>query len=465
MHHTKSPSSHNRSVSIIEDDDRIWKQALGDGHGYSDIITSRRRGGPVRAFTMEDVGLSPSIQAKKGGGFDSEPWGGVAGMRNIPLAAGTSPAIPINMGKFLQDEEENDSDYRERVASSYKEGAPSILAEMLRHQVVGELEDDEEELDDNFNDSQRNSVEDEDGYMMFDMDENIEEKEARAPSRNTFRSNSSSQHDGHSKSNRRSFNNGTSPTTSWSSLRSSSNGHELSAKGYLGWISGSCSKIGPREKNEDRFVAQSRLFPSPQQFEESKDSHIGGGEIDSCGYFAVYDGHNGFQAAEYLEKELHRRILSHAQFMQSTEQAIMESCIGIDRDFLEMCTRRRMYCGTTALGAFLIGSKLVAFNIGDSMAILCTAGVANEMNSSHKPGRQDEAERIANANGWITEERELFVGRLHRMDLKDPMAVDRAQNMNWVTIHRVCGEISVSRSIGKRLVLFNSRSPTHGGMV
>ena len=40
------------------------------------------------------------------------------------------------------------------------------------------------------------------------------------------------------------------------------------------------------------------------------------------------------------------------------------------------------------------------------------------------------------------------MGRLHRMDLNDPMAVDRAQNMNWTTIHRVCGEISVSRSIG-----------------
>jgi len=101
-----------------------------------------------------------------------------------------------------------------------------------------------------------------------------------------------------------------------------------------------------------------------------------------------------------------------------------------------------------SLGVFLIGSRIVSFNIGDSMAILCTAGVANEMTSAHKPGRQDEADRISRANGWISEERELFVGRLHRMDLKDPVAVDHAQNMNWVTIHRVCGEISVSRSIG-----------------
>lgn len=90
----------------------------------------------------------------------------------------------------------------------------------------------------------------------------------------------------------------------------------------------------------------------------------------------------------------------------------------------------------------------MVYNIGDSMAVMCTSGVACELSVSHKPGRADEERRIAEAGGWITEEKELFMGRLHRMDLNDPMAVDRAQNMNWVTIHRVCGEISVSRSIG-----------------
>jgi hypothetical protein len=91
----------------------------------------------------------------------------------------------------------------------------------------------------------------------------------------------------------------------------------------------------------------------------------------------------------------------------------------------------------------------VVFNIGDSVAVLSSKGNAIELSDSHKPGRPDESERIRMANGWITEERELFIGRLHRMDLNDPLAVDRAQNMNWTIIHRVCGEISVSRSIGE----------------
>ena len=48
----------------------------------------------------------------------------------------------------------------------------------------------------------------------------------------------------------------------------------------------------------------------------------------------------------------------------------------------------------------------------------------------------------------ITHHRELYMGRLHRMDLSLPIARDKAQQVSWTTIHRVCGEISVSRSIG-----------------
>ncbi len=40
------------------------------------------------------------------------------------------------------------------------------------------------------------------------------------------------------------------------------------------------------------------------------------------------------------------------------------------------CDAKRIYCGTTALGAFVIGSRLLVFNIGDCQAVLCSAGQA-----------------------------------------------------------------------------------------
>ena len=75
-------------------------------------------------------------------------------------------------------------------------------------------------------------------------------------------------------------------------------------------------------------------------------------------------------------------------------------------------------------------------------------GLSFDLMKPHTPGRPDEEERIKLARGWITEEKELYMGRLHRMDLSDPVIRDKAQKVSRVTIHRVCGELAVSRSIG-----------------
>jgi hypothetical protein len=100
-----------------------------------------------------------------------------------------------------------------------------------------------------------------------------------------------------------------------------------------------------------------------------------------------------------------------------------------------------------------------------------------ELTSKHSPNRDDERARILAAHGWITEEkyvasltccrrvllthpppppsvfsRELYFGRLHRMDLEDQYILQRAEALDFTSIYRVCGEIAVSRSIGMLLV-------------
>jgi serine/threonine protein phosphatase PrpC len=69
------------------------------------------------------------------------------------------------------------------------------------------------------------------------------------------------------------------------------------------------------------------------------------------------------------------------------------------------CKASNKFSGTTALGAFIIGSRLTVYCIGDSMAVLCSQGKAVVMSDAHKPDRLDEQMRIKRANGWITEER------------------------------------------------------------
>lgn len=85
-----------------------------------------------------------------------------------------------------------------------------------------------------------------------------------------------------------------------------------------------------------------------------------------------------------------------------------------------MCAREQIYCGTTALMCLLRGKRLLVANIGDCGAVLCRGKKAVSMSDAHTPGRPDETARIEEANGWVTMERELFVGQLHRMDLTDP---------------------------------------------
>jgi serine/threonine protein phosphatase PrpC len=40
------------------------------------------------------------------------------------------------------------------------------------------------------------------------------------------------------------------------------------------------------------------------------------------------------------------------------------------------------------------------------------------------------------------------MARLHRMDYDDPVAVNKAKDIQWVNIYRLCGELAVTRSIG-----------------
>ena len=81
---------------------------------------------------------------------------------------------------------------------------------------------------------------------------------------------------------------------------------------------------------------------------------------------------------------------------------------------------------------------------------------------THSPSREDERQRIENANGWITTEKEIPVSQAHRLDLHDELARDilnrtlaradggAAAPHRLIQISRVCGELAVSRALGDR---------------
>lgn len=218
---------------------------------------------------------------------------------------------------------------------------------------------------------------------------------------------------------------------------------DTTAEPTIRWISGNCSKLGPRDRNEDAFVVINDIYGyCSSQNEFYKES------CKSQGYYAVFDGHCGNQAAIFCSNEFHRILFKHPLFCSDLQSAILETCKKVDDIFLKICREKNINAGTTALGAIIRQNSLTVFGIGDCQAVLSRHKSAMNMNKPHKPGRPDETKRVLDANGWITEEKELYMGRLHRMDLSDPLIVDKAKDVKWVTINRVCGEIAVSRSIG-----------------
>ena len=67
------------------------------------------------------------------------------------------------------------------------------------------------------------------------------------------------------------------------------------------------------------------------------------------------------------------------------------------------------------------------------LLFVSTAGKAKELSTVLTPGTPSERERIEAAGGWITEEKELVLARLHHMKLEDPLAQEKLKEQNYLT--------------------------------
>ena len=105
------------------------------------------------------------------------------------------------------------------------------------------------------------------------------------------------------------------------------------------------------------------------------------------GYFAVYDGHCGAEAASHLQQTLHASIFNHPLYHTDINAAITDVCVSTDRHFLAHSREKMQYSGSTALGALIRGNELVVFNIGDCHAVVCCDGNAINVSIPHKPDR------------------------------------------------------------------------------
>ncbi|ETI44170.1 hypothetical protein, variant 2 [Phytophthora nicotianae CJ01A1] len=166
-------------------------------------------------------------------------------------------------------------------------------------------------------------------------------------------------------------------------------------------------------------------------------------------FYALFDGHSGVRAATFSNQRLVPYLTSHEAFMSDTRLAFEECFAQIDKEFLQKAEEESLDDGTTAAVVLIRGNRLITANIGDCRAVVSIGGQALDIIEEQTPGRPDERERIEKQGGWVKEERELQLSKLHSMDLSDPEIQQRAERVvKWVTIYRVNGELAVSRAIG-----------------
>ncbi|RUS77249.1 hypothetical protein EGW08_015002, partial [Elysia chlorotica] len=125
--------------------------------------------------------------------------------------------------------------------------------------------------------------------------------------------------------------------------------------------------------------------------------------------YAVFDGHGGEFAAEYVEDQLFRAVykeITQTSFesdSDSVRQMINSVVRTVDAQLVCLSRDRMDLSGSTAIIAFQKNDDLIVANIGDSRAIMCDLkGKITQLSTDHKPCDPKEQQRIVDAGGFVT---------------------------------------------------------------
>ncbi|XP_037869445.1 protein piccolo [Bombyx mori] len=171
----------------------------------------------------------------------------------------------------------------------------------------------------------------------------------------------------------------------------------------------SCATKNGRRVMEDRHVEFGNL-----------EALFGKETTEPTSFYAVYDGHAGSAAATYCAAHLHQYLIESPHFTTDLQRAMRDAFLRTDAEFIRKSNQERANGGSTAVAVCLRGSQLLAAWAGDSLALLAKRMRLMQLVRPHKPGRQDERDRIETSGGTV-----IYWG-------------------TW----RVNGQLAVSRAIG-----------------
>uniref|UniRef100_A0A8R1Y4S1 PPM-type phosphatase domain-containing protein n=1 Tax=Onchocerca volvulus TaxID=6282 RepID=A0A8R1Y4S1_ONCVO len=155
-----------------------------------------------------------------------------------------------------------------------------------------------------------------------------------------------------------------------------------------------CAQKNRRSKMEDRAV----LLPSLSIIEPTK-----GDCRDHDSFFAVFDGHNGVDCANYASSHFARCLIDNAQYAVDHIENIMKNAfIKLDKRLTARCKNEHIKGGTTAVCAFLRARKHLCVGwCGDSAVAVLRKDTVRTLSSAHSPDVLEEVRRIEEAGGMV----------------------------------------------------------------
>ncbi|XP_062197155.1 uncharacterized protein LOC133900076 isoform X2 [Phragmites australis] len=146
-------------------------------------------------------------------------------------------------------------------------------------------------------------------------------------------------------------------------------------------------------------------------------------------------------------------ILDRSFHMEILKESLTRAIHDIDLTFSKEASRKSFESGSTATVVLIAGGQIIAANVGDSKAFLCSEGHDSHPQSRKRRRKRNSSNHdefaLMNYDGPLYHVKELT--KDHHPDREDERSrVETAGGyvLEWAGVYRVNGELALSRAIG-----------------
>lgn len=169
-----------------------------------------------------------------------------------------------------------------------------------------------------------------------------------------------------------------------------------------------------RELSSERVERPDVLHGQASQARKGEDftlvkidcQRVPGDGLSTFSVFALFDGHNGSQAAIYSKENLLNNILcaipsnlTREEWLAALPRALVAGFVKTDKDFID----KAHYSGTTVTLVIIDGLVVTVASVGDSRCILESAeGSVYYLSADHRlEANEEEVERVIESGGQV----------------------------------------------------------------